>query len=107
MIVAEIDRDYITKELEMPTRVGKKFDMLDSFTATLLPHLPPKVRWRCKDDDGEIYYGGWLLNDNQCEVQIEVLRYCMHDAGCATIEVRHIDPSSDPEAKPEWIQEIG
>lgn len=107
MIVAEIDRDYITKELEMPTRVGKKFDMLDSFTATLLPHLPPKVRWRCKDDDGEIYYGGWLLNDSGGEVQIEVLRYCMHDAGCTTIEVKYQPTETDPVPEARWIQEIG
>lgn len=106
MVVAEIDRDYIVEPGEQ-TRVGHKFEMLETYSVAFKALMPPKVRWRCKDDDGEIYYGGWLYNDSECEVQLEVLRYCMHDAGCTTIEVRYTDPGSDPETKPEWLQEIG
>ena len=88
-IVAAIDRDYIA-EPDEKSRVGITFDSdyVDG----------PKVRFRCKDDDGEIYYGGWLINDSQGENQCIVLNWTMRDAGCTTIEVKIDD---------EWVQEIG
>lgn len=99
MIVAEIDKDYINSKWDdLPNRVGKKFEMLHD------GWYWPKVRFRCKDDDGDIYYGGWLLNDSKCEVQLEVLRWCQNDAGCTTIEVAIMRGTSTDY---EWVQEIG
>lgn len=49
------------------------------------------------DDDGEIYYGGRLVDDDECMSQDAALSFGMNDAGCTTIEVKRND---------EWIQEI-
>lgn len=57
-----------------------------------------QVRFRCKDDDGEVYYGGWLLNDHDGLVQYAVLEWAQRDAGCTTIEVK---------INGKWVQEIG
>jgi hypothetical protein len=98
MVIAQIDRDYITEpDDELPSRVGV------SWTDTYWPNRQyqydtKKKRFRCKDDDGEIYYGGWLLDDGECIAQQLVLEWAMRDAGCTTIEVK-IDS--------EWKQEIG
>ena len=55
--------------------------------------------FRTKDDDGVIYYGGWLLNNDHAYVQYIVLRWTERDAGCTTIEVKLSDGK--------WHQEIG
>lgn len=100
MKIAAIDRDYITHELDTSTRVGLNWQedgLSEALEDVNLSELP-EVRFRCKDDDGEIYYGGWLLNDEEGEVQYIVLMWAQHDAGCTTIEV-NLDG--------EWVQEIG
>jgi hypothetical protein len=98
MIIARIDRDYITEPSdELPSRVGIKWT--DEQWPNKEYHYEfNKTRWRTKDDDGEIYYGGWLLNDGECIAQQIVLAWTQRDAGCTTIEVK-IDG--------EWKQEIG
>lgn len=108
MVVAEIDKDYFGNYLGPEyNRIGHKFEMLDRVPAyregrTIKVDLDTsdwsKVRWRTKDDDGVLMYGGWLLNDSECEVQLEVLRYCEHDVGATVIEI-HTDGK--------WVQEIG
>lgn len=112
MIVAQIDRDYINREPGNPyNRVGKEFDLdtLHTVKELGMTSLMPKTRFRCKDDDGEVYYGGWLLNDSEGEVQLEVLRWCQADAGCTTIEVKLPAKLHDGQLcyTEEWKQEIG
>lgn len=105
MVVAAIDRDYVTVSVNkvldgsepLRTRVGRKFEMI---TAEALIGEAPKVRWRTKTDDGDLCYGGWLLNDSEGEVQLEVLRYCEHDVGATIIEVWDIPTGT-------WATEIG
>lgn len=105
MVVAEIDKDYFGADYDGSfSKKGHKFETSNTWS---IPLLTPRVRWRTKDDDGELCYGGWLLNDSEGDVQLEVLRYCMADVGATIIEIREIDPGSDPEAKPKWVQEIG
>lgn len=86
-----IDRDYLADGME-PSCVGVCSrgwsDTVDA-AATL--------RFRLKDDDGEIYYGGRLVDDDECMSQDAALSFGMNDAGCTTIEVKRND---------EWIQEI-
>jgi hypothetical protein len=103
MIVAKIDRDYLKEPNEgIPSRVGSHWThrhlrYLDEVEFMELKALA-KTRFRLKDDDGQVYYGGWLLNDDMCEVQSLVLRWGIFDAGCTTIEVKFNN---------EWQQEIG
>lgn len=102
--VIKIDHDYLwRKGDELPSRVGAEWEAIPGFdydnTWTLHPIADgEKVRFRVKDDDGEIYYGGWLLNDNECINQQVILKWCEHDAGATDIEVKVND---------EWITEIG
>lgn len=104
MEVARIDRDYIQEELTTPSRVGESWLAKDFGSPSIATDEPdqwdkyPKIRFRCKDDDGEIYYGGWLLNDPDGLVQFCVLEWTQRDAGCTTIEVK-LDGK--------WVQEIG
>lgn len=105
-IAAAIDRDYInTEEGSSFNRVGKLFGyvskemFLKLFDSRDVELDAVKTRFRCKDDDGIVYYGGWLYNDPDCEVQYEVLRWCQNDAGCTTIEVKNDHGY--------WRQEIG
>lgn len=90
MIVAKIDRDYINDDDF--NRVGMEFH----WEANDFPFH--KTRFRAKDDDGEVYYGGWLYNDDHGNIQLDVLRWAEADAGCTTIEVK---------INNEWKQEIG
>lgn len=99
MLVAKIDRDYLfdpndPNEL-LYNRKGEHWQS-DEFPGTDFTKSPI-VRFRCKDDDGEIYYGGWLMNDDDCAVQWSILKWTMKDSGCTSIEIKVND---------EWIQEI-
>jgi len=56
-------------------------------------------RFRLYDDDGELYYSGWLLDDDgELLVQQWVLAWGMAYAGCTTIKVFK---------NGKWVQEIG
>ena len=91
-----IDRDYLWKKGDnSKKRTGVKSAGWDFAVIGLRDEL---VRFRCKDDDGAIYYGGWLIDDEYCNSQEMALAFCMVDAGCTTIEVKRAG---------EWIQEIG
>jgi len=69
----KIDRDYITEEGE-PTRVGTTGETINVGIGPIWPEiidLPVtlgQTRFRMKDDDGEVYYGGWLHNDDECPI---------------------------------------
>ena len=102
MIVAMIDKDYINKSPEDTefNRCGMKWTLDESDINHAHIVNAPRVRFRCKDDDGEVYFGGWLLNDEGCELQYEILKWAGRDAGCTTIEVK--DSSTN-----KWRQDIG
>lgn len=122
----EITKDYIN-ELEvvvdghefkgMKSRVGHEeqhsrihyIDAMLGFQSEPLPGLwvevgsldvkeMPKVKFRTKDDDGEVYYEGWLHDDDDCANQEAALKFAETDVGCTTIEVYR---------EGEWVQEIG
>jgi len=101
--VAKVDRDYLADGAE-DTRVGSRWTTKEVLTYASEPVdiqdvlKSPKTRFRLKDDDGEVYYGGWLLNDDFCAVQEIVLKWGTWDAGCTTIEVK---------VNNEWKQEMG
>jgi hypothetical protein len=102
--IAKVDRDYESdpgesvvgstrwtlKELVTHTAYDLAVDQpVESFE---------KVRFRLLDDDGNIYYGGWLFNDDSCAVQIMVLEWGKYYAGCTDIQVK---------LNGEWRLEIG
>jgi hypothetical protein len=97
MLVAHVDRDY--QELGCVGVEWTDREVSSYFGEDFLEDYPnDKTRFRCKDDDGIVYFGGWLLNDDWCAVQQTVLSWGMYDSGCTTIEVHVGD---------EWKQEIG
>jgi hypothetical protein len=100
----EIDKDYINTEEGDINRVGVTGETANIGFGLIMPEwidLPrnaPKVRFRMKDDDGQVYYEGWLHNDDECLNQDAALHYGRADAGCTTIEVK---------LGGKWVQEIG
>jgi hypothetical protein len=86
----KIDRDYINKGYE--SRVGSVG--AEQYTTP----EGEKIRFRMKDDDGNVYYGGWLNDDDECINQESALSYGAYDAGCTIIEVNR---------NGEWVVEIG
>lgn len=105
MTVAKIDHDLLwdEKDSDWENRVGKVFEYEAMLVwwgyrdaVTLTPDL--KTRFRLKDDDGTIYYTGWLINDDECIVQQFVLAWATADSGCTTIEVK---------VNRKWVTEIG
>lgn len=104
-IVARIDRDYLYDGKDsIPNHVGTHWT-----SGTVMEHMDlgqvdtdyfptEQTRFRLLDDDDEVYYEGWLLNDWECAVQITVLSWGTYDSGCTTIEVKKND---------EWVREIG
>lgn len=98
----KIDRDYLYTDGDItPSRVGVSGDKWgDGFFDPVqkLPAEPlPKIRFRLLDDDGEVYYGGWLHDDGECLNQTEASRFGTNDAGAIWIEVKRND---------EWVKEI-
>ncbi len=88
-----IDRDYLWKEGDTTkSRVG-----VASVGWGYIENSTP-IRFRCLDDDGVVYYGGSLVDDDECNGQEKALNFCMNDAGCTTIQVKYSN---------EWVQEIG
>lgn len=61
-------------------------------------HGTTVVDFRLYDDDGELYYSGWLKDDSWAMVQQFVLAWAMADSGCTTITVKRDG---------KWVQEIG
>jgi hypothetical protein len=55
------------------------------------------LRFRLRDDDGEVYYTGWLVDDDEAMSQDAALTYGANDAGCTRIEVLRDGV---------WVQEI-
>ena len=103
-VVAHLDRDYIAEGDDVK-RVGNEWtveSIENSLHITLDMEDAQKVRFRLLDDDGEVYYGGWLLNDEDCIVQEGVLEWGKYDAGCTTIQVRDSSMPTD-----EWRTDIG
>jgi hypothetical protein len=102
-VVARIDRDYIAEGDDVK-RIGSEWtveSIRDSTGGVLDLTDAHKVRFRLLDDDGEVYYGGWLLDDVDCFVQDAVLEWGKYDSGCTTIEVKDDKPGSN------WRRDIG
>lgn len=97
MLVAQVDRDYLAGD-DIPSRKGTKFNITEIFSRTIGILSDKHTRFRVKDDDGIAYYGGWLINDIECEVQQHILAWATRDAGATTIEVK---------LEEGWTQEIG
>ena len=104
-VVAMVDKDYINDEGDEEfNRCGSQWtveSIENSLQITLDLEGAKRVRFRLKDDDGEICYGGWLFNDAECTVQEAVLEWGKYDTGCTTIEVHGYSPDT------EWRQDIG
>ena len=56
------------------------------------------LRFRLYDDDGNLYYEGMLVDDDECRSQMAALDYGMYDAGCTYVMVYRPDEG--------WTQEI-
>lgn len=108
-----IDRDYLnTGKYADESRVGhheehSRIPVVAAMIGLESEELPshaedgtelPLVRFRLKDDDGEVYFGGELHDDDECLNQSAALSYGEGDAGCTTIEVKRDN---------EWVLEIG
>lgn len=109
MQVAEITKDHLFDNLDIGdhTEAGRQFDydaMRDwwgwelELTEGNIPK--EKTKFKLYDDDDELYYEGWLLNDDWCIVQQFVLKWAEVDSGCTLITVY-----KDAEAG--YVQEIG
>lgn len=105
MVVAQITKDIILIEDDISYE-GKQFHIEamadwwgwgDSPAVTDLQGVD-KPQFRLYDDDGELYYEGWLYNDDQCVVQQFVLEWAKANDGCTTIKVKKDG---------KWVQEIG
>lgn len=98
-LVAKIDRDYINLRDSEYNRVGKEFELNGLGFESVFPNgLTTKIRFRVLDDDDIVYYGGWLYNDLECEVQQHVIEWAERDAGAVKIQIWTDEG---------WIYEIG
>ena len=108
MWIAQITQDHIWRPGDtVESRKDKLFDKEsceqwwgwpDSpFDDNELPET--KTTFKLYDNDDELYYEGWLLNDEECIVQQFVLKWAEVDSGCTVITVY-----KDSEAG--YVQEI-
>ena len=99
--VAQIDRHYEYSPDEVSV-IGTQWTVKELLKFSEYDPNEPlpteEIRFRLLDDDDNVYYGGWLLNDSGCAVQSIVLEWGTYYAGCTTIEVKKND---------EWFREIG
>lgn len=108
--VIKVDRDYITSSVNevisdpLCSRTGLEWKATpgieyDYATHAIAPDAKfEKTRFRILDDDSEVYYGGWLYNDEGCINQDIVLSWAMYDAGATEIQVKINDV---------WVTQIG
>lgn len=105
MIVAEITKDHITvlTDPDDESQVGRQFDsealrqwwgwgLKEGIPADTYFKLAEsnsgKIDFKLYDDDNELYYEGWLIDDDEAIVQQFVLRWAEADSGCTLIEVK-------------------
>ena len=92
MKIAEIDMDYLAEADEVSRKVCWTHGALENWDGfgsnPKLEELDGKVkRFRLYDDDNELYYEGWLFDDDEAIVQTIVLDWGKHDSGCTTIKL--------------------
>lgn len=108
MIVAEITKDHLFSEFQEvsdsfgSTQIGRQFDsealrrwwgwgIRESTPADTYFMLAEsnygRTQFKLYDDDGELYYEGWLVDDDECMVQQFVLDWAKADSGCTDIKV--------------------
>lgn len=88
-VVARVERDYESDPNERVAPVWTVQQLIDhSEFCSTTDELGDKVRFRLLDDDKNVYYGGWLLNDPHCYVQMIVLEWGKYFAGCTEIQVK-------------------
>lgn len=83
-----VDRDYITDDGDpaLPSRVGT---CSNGWTPEMAAD-PDAVRFRLLDDDGNVYYGGVLLEAEDREsAGWELLQWGGWDAGAVALDVRN------------------
>lgn len=114
-VVAEITRDHLyerwfkeNRKYDGDSQAGRLFtyealenwwdfpDEVEELHLTTNPNN--KTKFKLYDDDDELYYSGWLYNDDQCIVQQFVLKWAEADSGCTTILIHNGS---------EYVQEIG
>jgi hypothetical protein len=103
-VLAKIDKDYLFKKGDPGissvgvTWTEDRVKLQTWFNFDEIEFEEGSTRFRCKDDDGEVYFGGWLYNDDACIMQQIVFSWAMRDAGCTIIEVKDVNDR--------WTQEI-
>lgn len=106
VIVAQIDKDHLWEPGDsVASKVGMRWvipasDLLEMFPDASKIGLT-KTRFRILDDDGIVYYGGWLYNDADCDIQLQVSQWAAADSGAPLIQVK------DPNDPKKWVFEIG
>ena len=116
LVVAEITRDHLYEKWQNEGHIkeddinhkGKEFhyDAMQDWwgwedECVAKDDIPEeKTKFKLFDDDDELYYSGWLLNDAECIVQSFVQKWAEADSGCTTILIY-----KDSEAG--FVQEIG
>lgn len=95
--VIRIDRDYLADDdgsLSGKTWAGKVIDESPQ---------PERVRWRLKDDDGNVYFGGWLEDagakiPDSADPWLFLVEWGAAYAGCTRVEEKRDG---------EWVAVIG
>lgn len=106
MVVAMITKDHLCESGDQAERVFEYQAMknwywdVEEMASEAEYEAMSRTLFKLYDDDGELYYSGWLKNDDACIVQRFVLRWAEAHAGCTTILIYKDRPSG-------WVQEIG
>lgn len=79
----KIDRDYIAGQHDLDSVVGKHWQGRKGKPAP----KDARIRWRMLDDDGNVYFGGWLVEGETGDPFLHLLDWGMAYAGCTSIQV--------------------
>jgi hypothetical protein len=100
----KIDRDYINggEGDPVPSRVGLGSGELEG----------PTFRFRIRDDDGEVYYGGVAddaaARDDEAPGGLyTALQWATHDAGATDLQVRPSDALEHHLTSPNYLDAVG
>lgn len=98
-VIAELTKDWIDSDKPLrQVQWDTESILLWWGWETALVYGKDKIPWRLYDDDGELYYEGWLYEDDEAIIEQAVLDWGMHDSGCTEIQVKR---------NGKWVTEIG